>query len=414
MSAPDRRIACETALRRAADWLVGSAQIVDSASQPFDDPEGYPHGDYTGAVRTEYDTKTRRWALNGPCFHTGQAVRSLLVAERRTGDARYRRGALAGGEFLLRERIDEAGHPQRGLLMSLEQNDDEINVQVTFEALSGALDLYDATGDARYLELVRASSDLLIAGAYLPGERLMLDHYSLRRREFFHDPDNMLAGRAMVDDAVLAKLAARTGEPSYGRIFLEMADRLLQAEGPSGTWLHFPPWPPSRGRIHNRKTWWWGWPLLTAWDLSGDTKFRDAAIRCGDWYLRTQNLDGGLYYTPAPDGRHNTFGSCTSVAAVAVIFWADLYQRFGDPRWLDAIRRGVGFLLAAPFSADVEDANVRGALFESPRAPDGSLAPGFRVRDIAAIFAIRAWDAVLDLPDLLEGESDWIDTSMAW
>ena len=65
-------------------------------------------------------------------------------------------------------------------------------------------------------------------------------------------------------------------------------------------------------------------------------------------------------------------------------------------------------------AADVEDANVRGALFESPRAPDGSLAPGFRVRDIAAIFAIRAWDAVLDLPDLLEGESDWIDTSMAW
>ncbi len=414
MSGKDRRAACETALRRAADWLVDRAQIADPATQPFDDLEGYPHGDYTGATRTEYDTKTRRWAIDGPCFHTGQAVRSLLVAERRTGDSRYRRGALAGGEFLLRERIAGEDHPQRGLLMSLEQNDDEINVQVTFEALSGALDLHALTGDERYLELARTSADLLIAGAFLPDERLMLDHYSLRRRAFFHDPDNMLAGRAMVDDAVLARLGERTGDQRYTDLFLAMAGRLLEAEGPSGTWLHFPPWPPSRGRIHNRKSWWWGWPLLTAWDLSGDVAFREAAIRCGDWYLRTQNLDGGLYYTPSPDERHNTFGSCTSVVACAVILWADLYQRFGEERFLDGIRRGVGFLLAAQFAADVEDPDVRGALFESPRAPDGSLAPGFRVRDIAAIFAIRAWDAALDLPALLDVDDDWIDTTMAW
>lgn len=365
-------------------------------------------------MRTEYDTTTRTWAINGPVFHTGQAIRSLLVAHKRTGNPRYRQAALTGGEFLLRETIDEHHHPQQGLLKSLEQNDDEINVQVTIEALAGLLDLFEVTGDDRYLKVCRESADILIRDAYLPEERLMLDHYSLRQRRFIHDPDNDVPGRAMVDDAVLARLSAASHEARYGEVFLAMADRLLLEEGPSGTWLKFPPWKPSRGRIHNRKTWWWGWPLLAAFDLSGEQRFLDGAVRAGDWYLRTQNLDGGLYYTPGPDERHNSFGLCTSVTAVAVIFWSDLYRRLGDERYLDPIQRGIGYLLAAQFRDDVDDPDVRGALFESPKPPDGTLCPGYRVRDIAAIFAIRAWDAVLDIPDLLSSGEDWADTTMKW
>ena len=58
---------------------------------------------------------------------------------------------------------------------------------------------------------------------------------------------------------------------------------------------------------------------------------------------------------------------------------------------------------------------MRGAFFESPNKPDGSLAPGYQVRDIATIFGIRALDAVLDIPELLvdDGE-DWADTTMKW
>lgn len=408
-----RAAACEQALRWAADWLILRAQIR-GPEQTFENPERYPHADFAGAMRTEYDTTTKVWSINGPVFHTGQAVRALLVAYRRTGDARYRDSALLGGEFLLRERIGEPGHPQFGLLKSLEQNDDEINVQVTIEAMAGLLDLFELTGDARYLDLARNSAEILVDGAYLPDQRLMLDHYSLKKRAFFRDPDNEFPGRAMLDDAVLVRLSKLTGEERFQDVFLAMAGRIFDAEGPSGTWLHFPPWKPSAGRIHNRKSWWWGWPLLSAYDVSGEQRFLDGAIRAADWYLRTQNLDGGLYYTPRPDERHNSFGLCTSVVAVAAIFWADLLNRTGDQRYLDPIRRANGFLLAAQFGQNVPDPDARGALFESPKPPDGSLAPGFRVRDIAPIFAIRAWDAILEIPALLEGGEDWADTSMKW
>jgi len=254
----DRRAQCLASLDRASVWLRDVAQ-VRGPGQPFENQAGYPHADFTGAMRTEYDTKTRVWSTNGPVFHSGQAIRSFLVARRRLGDDRYLDAALAAGEFLLRERIDEPGHPQRGLLMSLEQNEDEINIQVTVEALSGLLDLYEETADGRYLDAVRESVDILIRDAYQPDERLLLDHYSLGRREFFHDPENAVAGRAVLDDAVFLRLSDATGDTRYRDVFLAMADRLLEEEGPLGTWLRFPPWREEVGRIHNRKQLWSEW-----------------------------------------------------------------------------------------------------------------------------------------------------------
>ena len=368
----DRRSACLSAIERGSGWLADVAQIT-GPSRMFDDPKHYPHSDYTGAMRTEYDTRTQVWSINGPAFHTGQAIRALLVAARRLRSERLEDAARLGASFLLREQISEEGHPHQGLLLSLEQNHDEVNIQVTLEALSGLIDLYDWTGDRRYLQVVQKNADLLIEHAYLPDERLMMDHYSLGRRGFIGDAENDLPGRAMVDDAVLLKLADRTGDDRYRRIFLSMADRLIEEEGPPGTWLRFPPWRPDECRIHGRKNWWWGYPLLAAFDATGDVRYLHAGKRAGDWYLEQQNLDGGLYYTPSPDRRHNSFGICTSVVACAVLYWTDLSKRLGDDKYLDGINRGVGFLLSAQFSQDVDDENVRGAFFESPHPPDGSL-----------------------------------------
>ncbi len=409
----DRQSPILNLIQGSADWLVDKSQIR-SEGEEFDNPAGYRHSSFVGSFKTEYDTSTGRWWLNGPAFHTGQAIRSLLVAWRQFEDPRYLAAARLAGSFLNREVIDESGHPQNGLLLSFEQNDDEINLQVTFEALSGLLDLYLVTDDAETLRTITTSVEILFRDAYLPEERLMLDHYSTGRRVFFHDPDNMLPGRAMIDDAFLVRLADVTGDERYRTWFLEMARRLAGEEGPAGTWLRLPPWPPERRRIHNRKNWWWGWPMLAAHDLTGEQAFLDLAIRTGDWWLESQNLDGGLYYSPGPDGRHNSFGLCTSVSAVAALQWIDLWERTGDDRYPPAVRKSMGYLLAAQFGVDAGDPNVVGALFESPKAPNGRICPGYLVRDLAPIFAIRAAAAVLHHPNLFPKDESWIDTSMNW
>lgn len=416
-----RREQCEVAIRRGAEWLIGRAQVPAGGrgTAPFDDPLGYPHGDYAGAIRTEYDTKTRRWGMNGPTWHAGQAIRALLVAERRLDDGRFREAAVAAAGFMLRERLEDPPEVA-GMLLTYEGDAVHANVEVGFEGINGWLDLFEVTGERRWLEAARRASDALCVG-YLPAERLMYDHFHVASRRFVGDPDNPNPGRAMLDDATLARLSRVTGEARYGELFLAMADRLLEEEGPRGTWLRFPPWKPEMGRVHGRKSWWWGWPLLAAHDLAvewgrGDAaKYFEGAVRAAEWYLEGQNLDGGAYYTPNTVGRHNSYGLCTSVSAVSILFWADLWRRTGEERWLIGIRRAVGYLLRAQFADEVEDAEVRGAFFESPNKPDGSLAPGYQVRDIATIFGIRALDAVLDLPELLADDGEeWADTTMKW
>jgi hypothetical protein len=167
--------------------------------------------------------------------------------------------------------------------------------------------------------------------------------------------------------------------------------------------------------MHIRTSWWWGYPLIQAYDLTQDKRFWDASLRVGQWYLEQQNLDGGFYYSPVVKGKHTSFGLATSGSAVSTIIWTDLYARTGDQRYKDAINRSVRYLMAAQFSQTADDPNIRGALWESINLPDGSNAPGFYIRDIASIFAIRAIDKALSIDGLLENQGyDTWDNSMPW
>lgn len=400
-------------LLAAARWLANTARIVPGR-EDVQDPYRYPvpQGGYLGAVRNEYDTRTGVWYLNGPVWHTGQSIRAVLIAWRRTGDPALLKAALAMGEYIARNVVSDPDDPDYGLLLAYEGDNVTVNNQTVLETLPGLLDLADATDDESWLDLARRAADVVLRG-FLPDEGLVVDHYHVAERRFFHDPDNPLPGRIMLDDAALVMLTERTGDARYGDAFLAMAERGLREEDPPGTWIVFPPWHRDTGRQHIRCSWWWGRPMLTAYDLTGDRRFLDAAVRAGTWYLDNQNLDGGFYYATLRDGRHGSFALATSGAAVAAILWADLHARTNDPVYLEAIGRSLRFLAAAQFSDEADDPNVRGALWETLNVPDGTTRPGFRVRDIASIFAVRAWDRLIT-DQLIPDEIAPLNNAMPW
>jgi len=404
----------EQLMTGAANWLAQIARVRD-ASHAYDDPRSYPvpDGGYIGAVRNEYDTKTRTWYLNGPVWHTGQAIRAVLIEYRRSGDAALLEAARAMGEYVLRNIVDDPGHPNHGLMLSYEGDNATSNMQVTFETLPGLFDLADATGEPRWIDAARQAADFALQG-FNPDEGLIADHYHVAEQRFIIDPDNVLPGRIALDDSALAELSDRTDDPRYRDTFLLMAERSLRDEDPAGTWIVYPPWHRDTGRLHIRASWWWGYSLLTAYEQSGDERFLQGAIRAGDWYRAQQHLDGGFPYSPLLDGRHGTFAVATSGSAVSTIMWCDLFERTGNPEYLDAIRRSLRFLFAAFLDESNADPNVRGALWETLNVPDGSTTPGYRVRDIAPIFAIRALDRALRLSELADIDIAPLDNAMPW
>lgn len=404
----------EQMLQDAARWLADKARIrgpEDDVVDPHDYP--VPDGGYLGAVRNEYDTKTGEWSLNGPVWHTGQAIRAVLIAHRHSADTTYLDAARAMGEYVLRNIVTDPSDPNDGLLLAYEGDNVTVNNQTAFETLPGLYDLAEATGDQEWIAQARRAADFAIGG-FNPAEGLIADHYHVNNRSFIIDPDNVLPGRIALDDAALATLSDLTGDPRYRDVFLAMADRALRDEDPAGTWVVYPPWHRDTGRLHIRASWWWGYPMLTAHDLTGEQRFMDAAIRAGDWFLSQQHLDGGFPYAPLVSGNHGSFALATSGSAVSIIIWATLFRRTGDERYREPIRRSLRFLTAAQLSVDADDPNVRGALWETLNVPDGTVAPGYRVRDIAPIFAVRAADTLLSHPELIPDEIEPLSNAMPW
>ena len=408
------RMRVKQLLQDAAHWLAETARIR-GPGDPFVDARSYPVplGGYVGAVRNEYDTRTNEWSLNGPVWHTGQAIRAVLIAYRHDGDASLLDAACAMGEYVVRNIVSDPSDSNNGLLLAYEGDNVTVNNQTAFETLPGLFDLAEITGEQDWVGHARRAADFALKG-FNTSEGLLADHFHVDERRFIIDPDNVLAGRITLDDSALATLSNLTGDSHYRDVFLAMAERALRDEDPPGTWIVYPPWHRDTGRLHIRASWWWGFPMLTAFDLTGDERFLDAAVRAGDWYLAQQHLDGGFPYAPLVSGTHGSFALATSGSAVSIIIWANLFHRTGDDRYREPIRRSLRFLAAAQFASDAADLNVRGALWETLNVPDGTVAPGYRIRDIAPIFAIRACDTLLGQADLIPDEIEPLSNTMPW
>jgi len=393
-----RTITREKLLRRAldgSDWLIDIAQVIDADS---------PHH---GVIRGEYDTRSREWKLYGPFWHTGQAVRLLLKVYSMAGDEKYLRHALLGGEYMIRDQVlDETDEKYYGFIHGREA--EQANTASQVEGFAALYELYLTTSDAKWLNSFRLGVDWVARNVYIEGEGLFYNGYSALRDELAP----IEKSRPTNDDAIFWIAYQTFGEPSYRRIFQEVCDRLLKDEDPPGNWLRYPPCFPdvfdSRGSIHARHAWWWGYPMIQAYDACGEEKYLKAGVRAGDWYINNSNIDGGYYYhTTARTRQHLSFDFATSAVGCAVIMWCDLWRRLGEERYVVAIERALGFLLRAQFNQDVEDPNLKGAFFEGLLPPDGTLQPGYYLRDIATIFPARAMLTVLET--FPEGEIAYLD-----
>jgi hypothetical protein len=382
------------AVTAACGWITGVAQMRTDALSGEHNSNRLEHHHWRGALRGEYHASTRQWDFFCPVWHTGQAIKALVLAAQALNRPDLLDTARFSAEFIGAERVADRSSPHYGLIFGFEDIGDKVNTSAVLECLDGLWLLADATGDRRYAEWASAAAVWVAHYAYL-GDGLFRDQFDVKARSFVWPSANTLQpGRPLIDDAIFLKAAVRREEPGYPRIFYDTAERLLREENPPGNWIGFGPCNAVTGMIHPRQAYWWGYPMIDAFRDSHDPRYLACARRAGEWYQNAMRLDGGLFRGTRRDFTTDSFGHATSGVACAVLLWTELWKETHEVKWLESIRTGLNFCLKMQFS-HVHDPNLQGAVIEAVNAPKGSDASPYYLRDLSTIFFIQAASRLL-------------------
>ena len=377
-------------MRSAIEWLTGPACVRDGLPIGKRGTEfGYRY--WCGAIRGEYGVAGKEWGLCCPYWHTGQAVKALVMASAVLKDRTLHEDAKFCAGFLL------ANQREDGLFPAQEVKPGEINTSATLEAVDGLFLLSDATGDGHYREAALAALDWVAKRAWMPEKGMFRDIYDSESDRFVYDiPSSQ--DRPLLDDAVYWTAFRLTGNPLYRDIALTAAETLLATENPPGNWIRYIPCRCTAGYIHPRHAFWWGLPMLTLYHGTGERKYRDVFFRAVEWYRHALRRDGGIFRTTYTDFNTLSFGHATSGSACAARCFLAAFRESGEDRWLKLAESALQFCGSMQFT-DPADPNLRGAILEKILPPDGTDRSPYHVRDLGTIFFLQAASEYLGLEE---------------
>ncbi|MEX0777949.1 MAG: hypothetical protein WD042_19780 [Phycisphaeraceae bacterium] len=403
-------MAVRDATRMACDWLVDVAQI-QTTHLTAEDPWHFRYASWKGAIRGEYSAASRRWGFFAPVWHTGQAVKALLLAARHLGQPRYRAAARLGADFILDKQVWQPGHPNHGLILAFEDYGDKVVTAGVLECMDGLLLLASDVTPASPLADLEArmiqAGRFLIDRLYLPGQGVFRDVFdpatgSAVFPSVFRVPPGQ-GGRPLLDDAIWCKLYELSGDRRFLDVQVAVSDTLVADQRPPGNWVDYGPCDPDTMRFHPRHTYWWGRSLLESYRVTHRREYFDTALASGHFMRRALRHDGGCFrgtYCDDATGILTTdsFGHATSGSACAAIFFMELHAATADAAWLEAAEQALGFCASMQLHSP-KDPNLQGVIVEKIRAPDGTDALPYHIRDLGTIFFIQAAVKYLALQD---------------
>ncbi len=384
------------ALKLACHWLVDVAQVKTEELTFEKNKASHPTSNWKGAIRGEYSVARKQWSFFCPTWHTGQAIKALVMASQVLKDQSLLEAAIFSAGFIENNRISDPEHPDYGLILAYEDFPDLVNTSAILEALDGLFVLSAVTGDTKYQQWALDALTWVIRRMYLHGEGLFRDWYDPKDQMVVENNalSHSFPGRPLIDDAILLKAYEITGDEDFKRVFYEIAERLLREEDPPGNWVAFGPSNPIKGSIHPRQSYWWGRPMLAAYKQSGDHRYLSCFVRAGEWYAGAQRKDGGILRGTYTNLKTESFGHATSATACAVMVYLDLYKQTHDHKWVSLIMRGMRYCMKMQMVKPV-DPNLKGSIIEKINKPDGTDDNPYHIRDIGSIFFIQAASELL-------------------
>lgn len=386
----------------ACDWLIDVAQVktrqVDEKPlSPAKDCPTYNYKNWKGAVRNEYHAAEKRWYYFGTVWHTAETIKAMVLAHRILKNKNYLKSAAEGARFIVNQQETDKSHPMYGFIWGYEdvpniKKTPMINTGGSLTTTAGLM-AYAEAHDRKLWGNIELMLTILADDFYIEGEGLFRTPYNRGEHKFYTNDwfitkDNA-PGRPLLDSGTFLLGYRHFRVPRYKKIFLETADRLVRDEDPQGNWLYYSPCNPKRGTVHPRQAYWWGRPLLWAYEETKAKKYLDCARRASDFYAKALRLDGGIFRYTDIHFNTQTFGQATSGSACAALLWLDYQRVTGENRYEEYIERALDFCMNMQLPK-AKDRNLRGCILEKVNPPDGTDASPYHNRDLASSMFVQA------------------------
>ncbi len=375
----------EKSLRMAIQWLTGPGRVADD--RPVGSRgEAFHYRHWNGAIRGEYAVAEKKWDSFCPCWHTGQAVKALVLAARALNEDHLLTEAEICAGFLLGNQLQSG--PDAGLILAYEDHVDQVNTSAVLESLDGLFLLGKASGKEQYTRSAMAALNWEADHSWQPDKGMFFDSYHPVRRRFEFG-DACSSSRPLLDDAVFLTGWEISGESRFRDIAVATAETLLKNENPDGNWLCYLPCQVETQTIHPRHAYWWGRPMLKVGRTSGDDRYIRLFRRSVQWYSQAIRRDGGLFRGTGVDFNTDSFGHATSGSACACMMFMDLAALDQDLRWMLRAEQCLDFCMKMQLTHPA-DPRLEGAIIEKILPPDGSEQTPYYIRDLGTIFFIQA------------------------
>ena len=377
-------------LEEAVNWLTQTA--CNRENTPIG-PKGkkMPTVCWQGAIRGEYRAATKEWDSFCPVWHTGQAVKALVMASRVLEAPALLDEAKFCAKFVLDNQFQSGENA--GLIAAYEDYPEYVNTSAILESLDGLFMLSEATGDHTYSSAAVKALSWVKNHMWTPETRLFYDVSDPVSCKIIRNVE-AAQNRPLLDDAVFLKGGKLAGDETLSQVAFATAETLFRDENPRGNWIKYIPCSPVFDSIHPRHAYWWGNPMLDLYEETQEERYKECFLRAADWYRKALRTDGGLFRRTSSSFMTDSFGHATSGTACAVLMFLRSLRAFGD-RTLEAdIEKGLSFCCALQFTHPA-DSNLKGAILEKILPPDGSDASPYHLRDLATIFFIQAASAYM-------------------
>ena len=372
-------------IRLGVRWITDVATVKDN-TPCGEKGRSFNYAHWNGALRGEYEAATHIWDVFCPYWHTGQAVKALVLASEVLEEPALLEDAKFCANFLLANQIKDG--EDSGLYPAFEDRCDLVNTSAILESIDGMFRLSEATGDKLYQDSALKAVDWVARKAWQENLGKFFDYYQITSKSFVFGLWGA-QNRPLLDDAIFVKAWKLTGNVRYLEIAKSIAETLIKEEYPSGNWIKICPCNPETGIIHPRHAYWWGRPMLTMYKETNDQRFLGVFCRSVEWYDKALRRDGGLIRDTGADFKTASFGHATSGSACAALCFMDRAELGERDYWIKRAETALNYCIGMQFT-NAQDPNLQGAVLEKVCFPDGTDRSPYYLRDLGTIFFIQA------------------------